>query len=200
MMLRIRKGIQMRITPLALPVLALLCTTVLGQGTQPPKFHGAYLGQPASDYIDCSTGKTMEKWSAGTKGRGRDICDGKVGVIARSKKIDVLRKYDLDRLFFSGSKVTSIMITMHSEKFDVVVADMATKLGRKPDSTDPSTFQNAYGAKWSFNKAMWLGVPGVIVEDNVNNEDVPLMADGVAVTVMDANALPKDTNKPNSLD
>jgi hypothetical protein len=61
-------------------------------------------------------------------------------------------------------------------------------------------FQNAYGAKWSFNKAIWVGMPGVIVEDNVNNEDVPPRADGVVVRVMDPNSLPKETNKPNSLD
>jgi len=41
---------------------------------------------------------------------------------------------------------------------------------------------------------------GVIIEDNVNNEDVPPRADGVIVTVMGPNSLPKETNKPNSLD
>jgi hypothetical protein len=43
----------MRIIGLMLLPLALASTVLIGQETQPIKFHGAYLGQPASDYIDC---------------------------------------------------------------------------------------------------------------------------------------------------
>ncbi len=132
----------------------------------------------------------------------KEICAGGSNhIVVGSKNVGGFMNvlFDEDVAFFNGGKIVSIALSMHKEKFDNVVADMTAKLGRKPDTTEPRVFQNAFGAKWSFGKAVWTGDITVTVEEAVNSGSVPPVANGVMVTVVDAKNIPTE-QRTSSLD
>jgi len=158
---------------------------------EPLQFHGISLGQPASAYIDCSTGKLLKG------GRSfkvlKNICAGaEESLVLNVKMVGKFGNHaeDRDSVIFNSDKISSIDLSMHEQTMANVLADMTAKLGRKPDNTDPQVLQNAYGAKWSFGKAVWSGDIAVTVEEIVENGSVPPVAHGVAVIITDTKNLP----------
>ena len=180
-------------------LLALVVLASPAFAQQPLQVHGISLGQPASAFIDCSTGKLLKN------GRSskilKNICAGaEVPLTLSVNMVGTFgnRGEDRDSVIFNGGKVSSIALSMHEQTIDNVVADMTAKLGRAPDNTDPQVLQNAYGAKWTFGKAVWTGDIAVTVEEIVENGRVPPVAHGVSVMITDTKSLPVE-NRASSL-
>ena len=180
--------------------LVVLASFAQAQQPGPLQFHGVSLGQPASAYIDCSSGKLL-KGGRSFKAL-KKICAGEEQslVVSWTNVGNILNVVeDKDTVIFNKGKITSIGLGMHKQTFGNVVSDMTVKLGRKPDNIDPQVFQNAYGAAWNFGKAVWNGDVVVIVQESVNNGGVPPTAHGVLVMIMDTKDLPVE-HRASSLD
>jgi len=184
--------------------LALLILASSAFAQQPLQFHGLALGQSVSTFKDCLiTPKTPAEITADDFGYWRGIektkaiCAGGPGSFAVNVKQLEDGRIDEDDVVFKNGRVSSIAMSMHKQTFENVVADMTAKLGRKPDSTEPKVLQNAFGAKWSFNRAIWVGDVMATVEDAVDDNRHPV-ATGVDVVIADGKPLPVE-NRASSL-
>jgi hypothetical protein len=117
------------------------------------KFRGAYLGQPLSDYVDCSSGKPkpLEK---GYRTHG-DLCGGKKAYLFHTKSHGFWDPQTEGEFFiFENRSVTKITIEVPNNDWEKVRFDLSQKLGQ-PTSEAPQEYQNGFGAHWEFNQGFW---------------------------------------------
>src|SRR5438132_1350312 len=135
---------------LALVVIAAGCAA-FAQQSEPIKFRGAYIGQPVSDYADCSgKGKSLR---AGYKLHGKP-CTG-LGSIFRTKtKHFMSSTMEGEGFAFENGKIFRIIIYIPNEDWDKVRFDLTEKLG-DPANEVPQIFQNAFGARYEYEQGFW---------------------------------------------
>jgi hypothetical protein len=117
------------------------------------KFRGAYLGQPLSDYVDCSSGKA-KSIQKGYRTHGH-LCDGKRGVIFHTMSRGLMNpKEDGEDLYFENRSLTTIKIEVPNNDWERIRLDLSAKLG-EPTSEAPQEYQNLFGAHWQFDQGFW---------------------------------------------
>lgn len=182
----------------------LICAAAFAFGqNQPVKFRGAYLGQPLSDYADCSSGKAkaLEK---GWKTHG-DICHGKLGLVYRVKVRGIFNaKSDSEVLRFENEEITNIQIDIPNDDWEKIRFDLTSKLG-EPLSEVPQVYQNLFGARWEFNRGVWRKGDLVAFAEVEAAPDGACLRNspcttGIRVTIMSAEKAEMPDTKPNSLD
>jgi hypothetical protein len=175
---------------------------------EPIKFRGAYVGEPLSDFVDCSSGKG-KLLKEGYKSHGK-LCEGKKGVIWRTKIRGFLNtKEDGDAFMFEGSKLFRIMIFIPNEDWEKVRYDITDKMGA-PASEVPQTFQNGFGARWEYNQGFWSkgdtvvfagikvdSVAGQAITSPFSNQP---STRGIEVTITDAEHAKLPSTTANSMD
>ena len=184
--------------------LILLLLAPLTFAEEPIKFRGAYIGQPISDWVDCSSGKAKPT-SDGWKTHGK-ICEGKRGAVYHIKIRGVMNPKDEGEILsIEDSKVVEIKIKIPNEDWDKVRYDLTQKLG-EPVSEAPATYQNGFGARWEFNRGFWekgniVAAAGIKVLSAIQN---PLgsgpATEGIEITIMSTERAKMPSTTPNSLD
>jgi hypothetical protein len=132
-------------------VLVLLVSFAFAQ--EPVKFRGAFVGEPLSDFVDCSSskGKLLKE---GYKSHGK-LCEGKSGSISRLKNRALLGvTMDGEVFGFNESKVVAIMIFVPNDNWEKVRDDLTEKLG-PPSKEMPQVYQNGFGAHWEYGQGFW---------------------------------------------
>jgi hypothetical protein len=138
-------------------VLFCLATAVLA--ADQITFRGAYIGQPLSDYIDCSSGKARSL-KDGFKFHGK-LCEGKSGTLARLKYHARILSgngtaAEGEIFLFEDRKITRIKIFVPDEReWEKVKYDLTQKLG-PPSSDVPQIYQNGFGARWEYDQGFWI--------------------------------------------
>ena len=132
-------------------VLLVCCCPMFGQ--EPIRFRGAYVGEPLSDFADCSSGKP-KVIKEGYKAYGK-ICNGKAGAISRLKNKAFLGVVFKGESFtFMESRIVAITIFVANENWQKVRDDLTEKLGA-PSKEVPQVYQNGFGAHWEYGQGFW---------------------------------------------
>ena len=176
---------------------------------EPIKFRGAYIGQPMSELVDCSSGKA-KVLADGFKAHGK-ICDGK-GSISHIKVHSHFTRGTTEEgevFSFEDNKLAVIKIMIPNDDWDKVKYDLTQKMG-EPQSEAPTVYQNGFGAKSEFGKGFWVkgdlvAAAGIRVS-HLGNEAIknPLThqpdTQGIEITIMSAQRAKLPSTTPNSLD
>src|ERR1700747_1151994 len=128
-----------------------LCSScaALAQPTEPITFRGGYLGQPLSDYVDCSAKPKVLK--EGYKIHGK-VCEGKLGIVYREKSsFWSPLKSDGELFTFQDKKLVRITIHIPNEDWQKVKYDLTEKLGQSASEV-PEVYQNGFGARWEYEQ------------------------------------------------
>jgi hypothetical protein len=134
-------------------VLLLLVCSPLLFAQDAIRFRGAYLGEPLSDFADCSSGK-IKVIKQDYKAHGK-ICEGKPGVISRLKNKAFLGVvFEGESFTFSESRIVAITIFVPNEDWQKVRDDLTEKLGA-PSKEVPQVYQNGFGAHWEYGQGFW---------------------------------------------
>jgi hypothetical protein len=187
-------------------VMMLLVSVAIAQ--EPVKFRGAYLGQPLSDYVDCSGGKA-KKLESGYRTHGA-VCDGKRGIVFHVKTKGFMEpKTEGEVLRFEGQKLVEIKILVPNEDWEKVHYDLTQKLG-PPTSEVPQVYQNGFGARWEFEQGFWssgnlvafahirvLTLFGEPVRRPIGNGPAP---QGIEVTITDVARAKLPSTTPSTMD
>lgn len=195
--------LAVKLTPLV--VISALSTLLYAQ--EPVKFRGAYIGQPLSDYADCSSGKPKVPKGYRTHGK---LCDGSHGYVFHTKVVGHLDPKDSGESFeFDQSKIVRIKIMVPNEDWEKVRYDLSQKMG-EPRSEVPESYQNLYGAKWEFNQGLWVkgdtvaaaGIKvmklfGSTITDPFSNKP---STEGIEINITNAKRAGLPETRPNSLD
>lgn len=133
----------------------LLCLATVALAADPITFRGAYIGQPVSDYVDCSSGKA-KALKEGYRTRGK-LCAGGHGIVFHTKMAGLFDPKDSGEWLESDNgKIIRIKIFIPKEDdWEKVRYDLTQKLG-DPVSEVPDVYQNGLGARWEFNKGFWM--------------------------------------------
>src|SRR2546421_7923612 len=136
---------------LALVVIAAGCAA-FAQQSEPIKFRAAWIGQPISDYADCSSGKG-KSLRDGYKLHGKP-CTGLGSVFRTKMKHFMSSTMQGEGFAFENGKLFRIMIYIPNEDWDKVRFDLTEKLG-EPAKELPQVFQNAFGAHYEYEQGFW---------------------------------------------
>jgi hypothetical protein len=144
------QGEQMKV----LIAVTLLCGFCFAQD-EPIKFRGAYLGEPVTDFVDCSSskGKLIKD---GYKLHGH-ACESN-GIVSRIKVHGSFAKAasrDGEELYFENQKLVRMKIYVPDDDWDKVRYDLSQKLG-EPVSEPPQVYQNGFGARWEYGQGFWM--------------------------------------------
>ena len=174
---------------------------------EPVTFRGTYIGEPLSDFVDCSSGKA-KSLREGYKPHGK-LCEGK-GTVARIKMHGLMNpKGDGEIIFIEEQKVATIKILVPNEDWDKVKYDLTQKLG-EPLSEIPTVYQNGFGARWEFDRGFWVkgdtvASAGVKVA-HLGSQAVKnpftgqIDTEGIEITIMSAERAKLPATRPSSLD
>ena len=187
----------------------LLLIVPLTFAEEPIKFRGAYIGQPMSDWVDCSSGKP-KVLADGFKAHGK-LCEGK-GTIFHMKAHSHFMKgvtEEGEAFGFVDKKLAVINIMIPNDDWEKVKYDLTQKLG-EPQSEAPTVYQNGFGAKWEYGRGFWVkgdivAAAGVKVE-HLGNEAInnPFTnqpeTGGIELKIMSAERAKVPSTRPNSLD
>jgi hypothetical protein len=186
-----------------------LCVVGYAQQTELLKFRGAYVGQPISDYVDCSSrhAKTLQE---GWKTHG-DICRGKRGWIfhTKGKLVGLVPKLEGESFVIENEKIATIKLYVPNEDWEKVRYDLIQKMGQ-PASEVPEVYQNGFGARWEFSRGFW-STGNVVVAAGVKVESVGGVAmsgpfsnapqtRGIEVTITDAEHAKLPSTRPSTVD
>lgn len=183
----------------------LLLLVPLTFAEEPIKFRGAYIGQPLSELVDCSSGKPKVLVD-GFKTHGK-LCEGK-GTISHIKghaRLMQAATEEGEMFFFEGQKLATIKIMIPNEDWDKVKYDLTQKLG-EPLSDAPTVYQNGFGARWEYGKGFWVkgdtvAAAGVRVAGGPANPFThQQFTHGIEITIMSAERAKLPSTTPNSLD
>lgn len=133
----------------------ILCLACTAFAADPITFRGAFIGEPLSDYVDCSSGKA-KSLKEGFKTHGK-ICEGKRGSVYHTQTKGVLDPKTAGESFdIENEKIIRIRIYVPREDdWEKVRYDLTQKLGN-PVSEIPDVYQNGFGARWEFNQGFWV--------------------------------------------
>jgi hypothetical protein len=183
----------------------LLCVPIcLAQNE--PAFRGGFIGQPLSDYADCSSRKP-KSIREGYKAYGK--CDGKVA-ITRTHARSFMDPDPVGETFrFENQKLVEILIYIKNEDWEKTKYDLTQKLGQ-PRSEIPQIYQNGFGARWEFPQGFWSDgrivaaarvkvdeFAGVANHKFFSNE---IATKGIEIIITDAERAKLPSTQPNSLD
>jgi hypothetical protein len=193
-------------------ILALVFATIpLAAQKAPIRFRGAYIGQPLSDYADCTSGKA-KKLSGEYRLHG-DMCAGKRGAIYNAKvKSSLLSGPKLQGESFDveDRKIVHIRIYVPNEtEWEKTKYDLTEKLG-PPVSEVPQVYQNAFGATWAYSRGFWVKddivvSAGIKVQTMLGSPMPGLFTNrpstaGIEVNITDATRAKMPYTTPNSMD
>jgi hypothetical protein len=202
----------------ALLLFATVCAPITAQDvaapTQEVKFRGAYLGQPLSDYVDCTSRKAKAN-AAGYRLYGH-LCDGKRGQVVHTKSKGLLStQEDGEILWFDNRSLVNIQIEVPNADWEKVKFDLTKKMG-EPLSTVPDVYQNGFGARWKFDHGFWrrgdvVAVAGMKVRDGYCGGMLDVLSqtrsqasqpcsDAIEINITTAQRAGTPDTKPNSLD
>jgi hypothetical protein len=179
-----------------LVALCLLCGFCFAQD-EPIKFRGAYLGEPLSAFVDCSSGKP-KALNDDFKPHGK-LCEGRSGVITHVQVHSSFLKAPTtegEQFFFDDKKIVKVKIYIPDTDWDKVRSDLSAKLG-EPTSEPPQVFQNGFGARWEYDQGFWhkgdiVAYAGI----KANAVGSHIFTHGIEITITEANA----SASVNSLD
>jgi hypothetical protein len=187
----------------------LLCLATVTLAADQITFRGAYIGQPLSDYIDCSTGKA-KPIKESYKPHGK-LCEGKPGTVSRIKYHARILSgnggADEGEMFlFEDRKIARIKIFVPDEsEWEKVKYDLTQKLG-SPSSDVPQIFQNGFGARWEYDQGFWVNgntvaYAGIKVSTFGHRlfSNAP-MTEGIEVNITDAQHAKLPSTTPSTLD
>jgi hypothetical protein len=130
-----------------------LCAVCAFAQDGPITFRGAYLGQPVSAYVDCSSGKARTI-QPGYKTHGK-LCRGERGWVYHTKSVGVWHpRAEGEILEFQGKVLSKIRIELANNDWEKLRYDLSQKLG-EPSSEPPEVYGNLFGARWEFNQGFW---------------------------------------------
>lgn len=167
---------------------------------EPMRFRGAYLGEPLSDFADCSSGKA-KSLKDGYKSHGQP-CKNK-GVMFH-ERAHFLAPDEGERYYFESGVLYKIQILVPNTDWEKVRFDLTQKLG-DPISEVPQVYQNSFGAKWEYGQGFWLR--GDIVA-SAGIKVLPVHAafgggnatNGIQITITSADRAKLPSNTPSTLD
>lgn len=191
--------------------LLLSASACIAQTAEPPiTFRGAYIGQPLSDYLDCSARKP-KSLKEGYKSHGK-LCEGRIGVVERLKMHTRIlgalvsnedSSEEGESFTFEESRITRIKIYLPDESaWEKLKYDLTQKLG-PPTQEIPQVYQNAFGARWEYDQGVWIhgnivAFAGIKVSRlQIGNRPT---TGGVELTVTDTNHAKLPSTSPSSLD
>jgi hypothetical protein len=197
-------------------VVLFLLQCSFAQSGEPIKFRGAYIGEPLSDFVDCSHGKP-KSIRDGYKTYGK-LCERSTGTISRikSKRAPLggmlnpsQFKLDGETFGFIDGKLFTVIVYVPNDDWSKVKYDLTQKLG-EPISQVPEVFQNAFGARWEYNQGFWqkadiVAFAGVDVETIGNRAELDPwshapMTHGIEVRITDSDHAKLPSTTANSLD
>lgn len=170
-------------------------------------FRGAYIGQPISDYVDCSSGKA-KALKEGYKTHGK-ICDGSGYIFHTQIKGLLYPKASGEALQAENGKIARIRIYVPNDDWEKVRYDLSQKLG-EPVSEVPDVYQNGFGARWEFNKGFWVkgdvvasagvkvsAIGSTAVRDPFTNQPT---TEGIEINITDSKHAKLPSTTPSTLD
>jgi hypothetical protein len=180
-------------------------------GEEPIKFRGAWISQPLSDYVDCSSGKA-KSLRPDYRPHGK-LCAGQRGSISHDKAHARFLGPVTDQgeiFLFENRMLIQIAIFAENEgDWDKIKYDLTEKLG-KPISEVPTVYQNAFGARWEYDHGFWVkdrivASAGIRVEHAGGAAHPGLFSNhpetsGVEIIIMSAERAKLPSTRPNSLD
>lgn len=187
----------------------LFCLATVALAADPITFRGAYIGQPVSDFVDCSLRKPRPL-KDGFKSHG-NICEGKKGTVWRIKSHARIlsgngTSEDGEIFLFEDRKVIRIKILIGEEaEWEKVKYDLTEKLG-PPTSDVPQIYQNGFGARWEYDQGFWIhdstvAYAGVKVSKYVTrvfgNDPA---TEGIEINITDTDHAKLPSNRPSTLD
>lgn len=195
-------------------LVVLLCSSLscAAQSSEPVKFRGAYIGEPLSDFVNCSHGKPRSI-KDGYKTHGK-LCESGTGTVSRIKGktnwIDPSAfKLDGESFGFVDGKLCAIVIEVPNEDWLKLKYDLTEKLG-EAISQVPEIFQNAFGARWEYNQGFWqkadiVAFAGIQVDTLGNKATIDPwshtpITHGIEVRITDAAHAKLPSTRANSLD
>ena len=189
-------------------VVMLLVVVGCAFAQEPVKFRGAWIGQPLSDYVDCSSGKA-KKLLHDYRTHG-NICAGKRGIVFHTKTKGFMDpKTEGESYIFEDAKLVRITLLIPNEDWEKVKYDLSQKLG-PPTSEVPEVYQNGFGARWEFSQGFWVKGDTVVVA-GINVEHAGGIAipralgnspatSGIQVTITDAQHAKLPSTTPSTID
>lgn len=188
-------------------VLVLLLSSAFPQSSAPVKFRGAYIGEALGDFVDCSQHKPIVTRD-GYKMHGK-LCDGGKGSVYRMHGHAMSSREDGEVFMFEGRNLFRIVISIANDDWEKVRYDLSDKLG-EPKSEVPTVYQNAFGARWEYNRGFWssgdtVAFAGVKVA-HLGSEAIngPFshqpQTEGIQITITDAAHAKLPESSANSLD
>jgi hypothetical protein len=173
----------------------------------PTFFRGAYIGQPITDFVNCS-GKP-KAINEGYKTRGKSCGAQRFIVFHTKMKGHLDPKTEGESFQFNNGKLVKILILIPNNDWDKVRFDLTQKLG-EPLSEVPQTFQNGFGARWEYNQGFWrkgdlvavagikvVELGGIAVRGAFSNAPA---TDGIQITIESALNAGRPDTSANSLD
>jgi hypothetical protein len=197
---------ERRVPMRSLVVLCCLATAVLA--TDQITFRGAYIGQPLSDWVDCSSGKA-KSLKEGFKTHGK-LCQGKTGAIMRLKGHTRILSgngvsFEGEGFFFEDGKIVRIEIFVPDEReWEKVKYDLIQKLG-PPSSDIPQVYQNGFGARWEYDQGFWVrdnivAYAGIKVSSMKKVFGNDPATEGIEINITDAQHAKLPATTPSTLD
>jgi hypothetical protein len=185
--------------------LILFSISAFGQNTEPIRFRGAYIGEPLSDFVDCSAKKVLKD---GHKMHG-NICEGKRGVVEQTHTHFMNSKEEGEIFMFDNRSLFKIVISIPNTDWEKVKYDLTQRLG-EPQSEVPTVYQNGFGARWEYDQGFWsngsiVAYAGIkvahlgsqaIKNPWTNQPDLK----GIQITITDAVHARLPSTTPNTLD
>ncbi len=169
---------------------------------EPIRFRGGYVGEPLSDYVDCS-GKP-KPLKDGYKLHGK-ICEGKRGLVYHESLKGILNPKDQgERFWFEKRELFKIEIMIPNEDWAKVRYDITEKMG-EPLSEVPQVYQNGFGARWEYDHGFWVK-HDVVVYAGIKVLPVHavfgggMATDGIRVTVISADRAKLPDRTPSTMD
>lgn len=198
----------MRTTLLLVATVLLASRPFSAQQSEPIRFRGAYVGQPISDYVDCSS-RHPKALHEGWRTHG-DICSGKRGYILHTKAKGIMSpKLEGESFVIENSKIATIKLFVPNDDWDKVRYDLTQKMG-PPVSEVPDIYQNGFGARWEYSKGFWsngdivvaAGVKvdtfaGTAMTGPFNNTPRTM---GIRITITDAEHAKLPSTLPSTVD
>jgi hypothetical protein len=137
----------------SLALLLLCCVGCFSQDSKPVTFRGGYIGQPLSDYADCSSGKP-KSIKEGYKVYGN--CKLKRAAVAHTRARNFMDPSPVGEEFsFENDKLVEIHIYIKDEDWAKTKYDLTAKLG-SPISENPQVFSNNFGGRWEYGQGSWI--------------------------------------------
>jgi len=186
---------------------AVLVLSSIGFGQEPIKFRGAYIGEPLSDFLDCSHAKPSIL-REGYKARGK-LCEGRKGSLYRMHGGLLTNREEGEVFMFENRSLFRILISIPNDDWEKIRYDLTEKLG-EPKSEVPIVYQNALGARWEYNRGFWekgetVAFAGIKVA-HMGNQAINSpwshqpQTEGIQITVTDAAHAKLPESTANSLD